>query len=205
MAHGFLETLASPAIEAARAANGSADLWRDAKGARRFDRFTEAEAGFLAERDSFYMASVAENGWPYVQHRGGPPGFLRLLDDRTLGFADFSGNRQYLSLGNITADDRVALILMDYAARRRLKILARAQSRDCAGDPDLGARLAVPGYKARVERAILLRLEAFDWNCPQHITPRFTAEQVAAAVAPLHARIAALERENAALRPHARG
>lgn len=135
-----------------------------------------------------------------MQHRGGPAGFLRVLDDRTLGFADFSGNRQYLSLGNLTENDRVALILMDYAGRRRLKILAHVEVWDLADDPDLAQRLSSPGYKARVERAILLKLAAFDWNCPQHITPRFTEGEIARAVAPLHERIATLEQQNAELR-----
>lgn len=195
MAYGFLDLAATPAVKAAQAANGSLDYWEGFRGDRAFDRFTDAEAAFIAERDSFYMATVSESGWPYVQHRGGPAGFLHVLDDRTLGFADFSGNRQYLSVGNVSADDRASLILMDYPRRRRLKILAHVEVRDLTSNTDLAARLALPGYKARVERAMVLRLETFDWNCPQHITPRFTQAEIAEAAAPLHARIAALEDE----------
>lgn len=195
MAYGFLDLAATPAVKAAQAANGSLDYWEGFRGDRAFDRFTDAEAAFIAERDSFYMATVSESGRPYVQHRGGPAGFLHVLDDRTLGFADFSGNRQYLSVGNVSADDRASLILMDYPRRRRLKILAHVEVRDLTSNTDLAARLALPGYKARVERALVLRLETFDWNCPQHITPRFTQAEIAEAAAPLHARIAALEDE----------
>jgi len=200
MAYGFLDIAATPAVKAAQAANGSLAFWQGFTGDRASDRFTPAEADFIARRDSFYMATVSETGWPYVQHRGGPVGFLRVLNDRTLGFADFSGNRQYLSLGNLAAKDRAALFLMDYPARRRLKILAHVEVRDLSDDPALAEALALPGYMAKVERAMLLHLEAFDWNCPQHITPRFTQIEIAQAVAPLHERIAALEAENIALR-----
>ena len=120
----------APSVRAARAANGSATLWDELDTDRTFDRFTPLEAEFIAARDSFYMATVAENGWPYVQHRGGPAGFLKVIDDTTLGFADFRGNRQYISLGNVAANDRVALLLMDYPNRRRLKILAHAEIRE---------------------------------------------------------------------------
>jgi predicted pyridoxine 5'-phosphate oxidase superfamily flavin-nucleotide-binding protein len=160
------------------------------------DRFTDDEVDFIAARDSFYMATVSETGWPYVQHRGGPPGFLKVLDPTTLGFADFRGNRQYITLGNLAVNDRAALILVDYPNRQRLKILAHVEARDLANDPELAARLALPGYKGKVERGFVLRLERFDWNCPQHITPRFTAAELA----PLRARVEQLEAENAALR-----
>src|SRR5260370_13225290 len=174
MAHGFLDIAATPGVLAAQTANGSGAYWTDFKGDRGFDRFTDLEPRFIAERDSFYMATVSESGWPYVQHRGGPPGFLRLLDDTTLAFPDFRGNRQYISLGNLTADDRAALILMDYPGRRRLKIYAHVEARDLAAHPELPARLAMPRYRAKPQRALLLRLAAFGWNCPQHITPRFS-------------------------------
>jgi uncharacterized protein len=162
-----------------------ADLDNDALG--------ENEARFIAERDSFYMASVNENGWPYVQHRGGPAGFLRVLDERTLGFADFRGNRQYISIGNLAGNDRVALILMDYAAGARLKILGRAHA--IYGEEHRAEleKLSVPGYRARVEHGILIHVEAFDWNCSQHIVPRYTVEQIKPAVEKLEARIRELE------------
>ena len=150
------------------------------------------EAAFIANRDSFYMASVSETGWPYVQHRGGPAGFVRVLDERTIGFADFSGNRQYVSVGNLMTDDRVSLFFMDYPNQTRLKLLGRA--RFVASDETaMLEKLAPADYKARVERGLLITVEAFDWNCPQHITPRFTAEQVEDAITPLRARIAKLE------------
>jgi predicted pyridoxine 5'-phosphate oxidase superfamily flavin-nucleotide-binding protein len=200
MAYAFLETLMTPSVRAAQAANGVGEMWERAGDERQFDRFTENEAAFIAQRDSFYLASVSQSGWPYVQHRGGPTGFLKVLDETTLGFADFRGNRQYISLGNVAADDRVALILMDYPNRARLKILAHMESRDLSTDPDLAERLSLPGYKGRPERALILRLEAFDWNCPQHITPRFTAAEIQPAVAGLRERLSVLEAENQALR-----
>ena len=200
MAYDYLDRLGTPSIDAARAANGSAALWSDVKRDRPSAAFTEAEAGFIAARDSFYMASVAENGWPYVQHRGGPPGFLKVLDETHLGFADFRGNRQYITLGNTAADDRVSLILVDYPNRQRLKILAHLAVHDLAAEPDLARRLAVPGYRGVAERGMVLTLEAFDWNCPQHITPRFTLEELEEGLAPMRARLAELEAEVERLR-----
>lgn len=200
MTYKFLEIASTPSVQAAQAASGSREMWEHFKGHRAFDRFTHNEAAFIETRDSFYMATVSETGWPYVQHRGGPAGFLKVLDETTLGFADFRGNRQYISLGNVAADDRVSLILMDYPNRTRLKVLAHMEARDLAAEPDLATRLALPGYKGKPERAFLLHLETFDWNCPQHITPRFTAAEIETAVSPLLSRIAALEAENEALR-----
>jgi len=182
MSYGFLDIATTPSVRQAQRDNGSAGYWSDFGGHREFDRFTDAETQFIAERDSFYMATVSETGWPYVQHRGGPKGFLRVVDDRTLAFADYRGNRQYISIGNLAAESRASLILMDYAGRRRLKIFARAETRSLADDPALAARLATPGYKAVAERAMVLHLEAFDWNCPQHITPRYTPAEFEAAL-----------------------
>jgi len=200
MAYDFLDLASTPAVRSAQEANGSGEFWANFRGDRPSDRFTEAEAAFIAARDSFYMATVSESGWPYVQHRGGPPGFIRILDERTLGVADFRGNRQYISTGNVAANDRVALILMDYPHRRRLKIYAHAEIRDLAADPQLAARLIEPGYRAKVERGFILRLEAFDWNCPQHITPRFSEAELAPALKPIRARLEELENENRTLR-----
>ncbi|MDR3507092.1 MAG: pyridoxamine 5'-phosphate oxidase family protein [Caulobacteraceae bacterium] len=200
MPYGFLDIAITPSVRAAQAAMGAEGLWTHFQGERLFDRFTESEAQFIAERDSFYMASASETGWPYVQHRGGPAGFLKLIDDRTLAFADYRGNRQYLSLGNLTADGRVALILMDYAGRRRLKIYARAEPVALDADPILAGQVADPGYRGKPERILRLHLEAFDWNCPQHITPRFTEAEVEAAVQPLRDQLTALQAENQALR-----
>lgn len=200
MSYGFLDIAATPSVKAAQAANGSARHWDGFEGDRTSDRLTEAERAFIGARDSFYMATVSETGWPYVQHRGGPRGFLRVLDDLTLAFADFRGNRQYISVGNLAASDRVALILVDYPNRSRLKIYARAEARDLAADADLAAKLALPSYRARPERALVLHLAAFDWNCPQHIVPRFTVEEMEEALAPMRSQAAALEAENRALK-----
>ena len=125
------------------------------------------------------MATVSESEWPYIQPRGGPAGFLKVPDEKTLGFADFRGNRQYISLGNVTSDDRAALFLTDYPNRKRLKIPAHMSARDLAAEPELAERLSSPGYKGRPERAFILKLETFDWNCPQHITPRFPSARLA--------------------------
>jgi predicted pyridoxine 5'-phosphate oxidase superfamily flavin-nucleotide-binding protein len=146
------------------------------------------------------MATVSETGWPYVQHRGGPPGFLKLVDDRTLAFADYRGNRQYISTGNVAANDRVSLFLMDYVHRARLKIYARIEEVAIDADPELTMLVTDPNYRAKIERIFRLRLESFDWNCPQHITPRFTEGEVTEAVRPLRDRLAQLESENAELR-----
>ena len=175
---------------------GADHLWQDFKGHREFDRFTHNEAAFIAERDSFYMASVSETGWPYVQHRGGPRGFLKMVDDRTLAFADYRGNRQYISTGNLAADDRACLFLMDYAGRARLKVYARVEQVALDADPALTDLVTVPGYKAKIERIFRIRLESFDWNCPQHITPRYSAQQVAEYSQNLQQRIHDLEQEN---------
>lgn len=165
------------------------------------DRFSASETRFVSERDGFYLATVSETGWPYVQFRGGPVGFARVLDDRTLGWADFRGNQQFVTAGNASAGDgRVALILVDYPNRRRLKLFGHLSFTDAADAPDLAARLLVPGYRARVDRAAVLRLAGFDWNCPQHIPQRFTVDELGDALAPVRARIAALEEENRALK-----
>jgi predicted pyridoxine 5'-phosphate oxidase superfamily flavin-nucleotide-binding protein len=135
------------------------------------------EAAFIADRDSFYLSTVSETGWPYIQHRGGPRGFLRVLDDHTLGFADFGGNRQLLTVGNLAQNDRVALFLMDYDRRERMKLLGHARILAANEDASLTARLTVPNYRARIERLFLIEVAAFDWNCPQHITPREFASE----------------------------
>lgn len=198
MAHRFAEIAFTPRVRALQEKNGSAAAYAAhlASPEQINAHLGEAEAAFIAGRDSFYMASVGETGWPYVQHRGGPPGFLKVLDAQTIGFADFRGNRQYISLGNTSRDGRICLFLMDYPNRSRLKLFGHAS---VTNDPDAIAKLAMPDYRGRVERVWLIRVEGFDWNCPQHITPRFTEAEVAAAVAPLHAQIRALEEVNVAL------
>jgi hypothetical protein len=200
MPYGFLDIAITPSVRNAQAKMGAEHLWQDFKGNRKFDRFTENEAAFIAERDSFYMATVSETGWPYVQHRGGPQGFLKLVDDRTLAFADYRGNRQYISTGNLAVNDRVSLFLMDYPRRARLKIYARAEILSLDDAPDLIARVTVPEYRAKLERVFRLRLEAFDWNCSQHITPRLSEREISEAIVPLRNRLAELDAENAELR-----
>ena len=163
-----------------------------------------AEQAFVRTRDGFYMASVSETGWPYIQFRGGPKGFLRVLDDHTLGFADLRGNMQYISTGNLLHDDRVALFLMDYAHQTRLKILGHAEIHENTPEAkEWIDRLYLPEEDARPERAVLIHVEAYDWNCPQHITPRYTQEELAEALEPMRRRLAQLEEENARLRRQA--
>jgi uncharacterized protein len=191
----------TPAVMAAQERMGSRSAYaRLERGAATTDALGEDEVSFLAERDSFYMASVGQSGWPYIQHRGGPKGFVRILDERTIAFADLRGNRQYISVGNVDGDDRVALIFVDYPNRARLKVLARATVVTRADAPDTFARVA---GSAPAERIFVLRIEGLDWNCPQHITPRFTEDEVREMARPLMEKIEALERENAALRARA--
>jgi predicted pyridoxine 5'-phosphate oxidase superfamily flavin-nucleotide-binding protein len=157
------------------------------------DALTEDEITFIQARDSFYIASVSENGWPYIQHRGGRAGFLRVLNPETLAFADYRGNRQMLSTGNLAANDRVALFLMDYPQRTRLKVLGHARVEDAQNHPDLVQQLAEPEVQRAVERLFFIDVVSFDWNCPKYITPRYTAEEIHGLVAPLRGRIAELE------------
>jgi len=193
----------TPAVKAAQRRLGSRDGYArmEQRGGWK-TTVTPDLAAFIAARDSFYLATTSADGHPYIQHRGGPTGFLRVLDERTLAIADFRGNKQYLSLGNLSENDRAFLFLMDYPNRRRVKIWGRA--RFVEDDPDLIARLADDGYNGVAERALVFRIEAWDVNCPQHILPRFTEAELAPAIArsqaALQQRIAELEAELAALR-----
>ncbi len=162
------------------------------------DALTEGETEFILSRDSFYMATVTESGWPYLQHRGGSPGFLRVLDPGLIGFADYKGNRQMISTGSLAANDRVSLFLMDYPRRERLKILGHARVLDARENPALVGELAEPAARGSVERIFLIEVLSFDWNCPKYITPRFTAAQVEEVVASLRQRVAELEAQLAA-------
>lgn len=191
MTHRFAELAFTDAVRAEQERHGSRKSYaRMDSGPVDHDTLGEQEAAFISIRDSFYMATVSETGWPYIQHRGGPAGFVKVLDEKTLGFADFRGNRQYVSVGNLKGDDRVSLFFMDYPRRARLKMLGRISLSE---DPEVMAKLALPDYRAKPERGMLITVEAFDWNCPQHITPRFTEQEIAQAVAPLQARIRELE------------
>ena len=189
----------TPAVKALQERNGSrAGYARMAEKKDWHDTVTPDLAAFLAERDSLYLATASAEGRPYIQHRGGPKGFLKVLDDKRLAFADFGGNRQYISAGNLSENDQAAIFLMDYPNRRRIKLWGRA--RVVEDDPELLARLVEPGYKAKPERAILFEVEAWDVNCPQHITPRYSEAEIAPALAKLQARIAELEAEVKRLR-----
>ena len=146
------------------------------------DRYllTAKEAAYIESRDSFYMATVGENGWPYVQFRGGPKGFLKVIDETTLGYADFRGTGQYIRTGNLQASNRASLILVDYPTQQRLKLWAETSIIEAKENEELAAQLTMPDYKARIERLVILTIKAYDWNCPQHITPRYTEEELVA-------------------------
>lgn len=192
MARNFLATLATPAVlrEQERYYGRARPVAADA----RVDPLGPREAEFIAERDGFYMASIGEAGWPYVQHRGGPAGFLRVVSPTTLAFADYGGNRQLISTGNLAVDDRVSLFLMDYAHQRRLKILGHARVADVREHPELLEGLIVE-QGAEVERVVTIEVLSFDWNCPQHITQRFTAAEVKSVLEPMQREIERLRRK----------
>jgi len=165
-------------------------------GAPENDTFTDDETAFIAARDSFYLATVNSDGWPYIQHRGGPPGFLKTLGPNLLGFADFKGNRQMLTTGNLADNDRVAIFLMDYPQRTRLKILGHSRVLDARENAALANQLSPsPEFRNRIERLFLIQVVGFDWNCPQHITPRYTTVDISEAMVPLKARITELEEQ----------
>jgi hypothetical protein len=196
MSHHFAEIAFTPAVKKVQEEQGSRFSYARMENVPDAvnHRLTEAEAGFIAARNSLYMATVGETGWPYIQHRGGPTGFVRVLDERTIGFANFRGNRQYVSVGNLMTDDRVSLFFMDYPNRTRLKLFGRARIIGL-DDDTLLSRLEMADYRARIERGLIITVEGFDWNCPQHITERYSLEEVHAMTAPLTARIAELEAE----------
>jgi predicted pyridoxine 5'-phosphate oxidase superfamily flavin-nucleotide-binding protein len=192
------EIVFTPAARRAMAARGSEQGYARKIAAGFPDRATPDLAGFIAELDTAFLATVSAAGAPYIQHRGGPKGFIKVLDDNTLAFADYAGNRQYITLSNLEGNDRAYLFLLDFANRRRVKVWGRA--RVVENDPALMEKLIDPGYRARPERAILFTIEAWDVNCSQHITARYAEDEVAAAVSGLRDRVVALETENAELR-----
>lgn len=202
MARNYVHTLFTDQARAMQAADGSREAYaRMEEGADGSpDLLGEKEAQFIAARDSFYLASVTPEGWPYVQHRGGPAGFLKMLDASRLGFADYRGNRQHVSTSNLLADPRVSLFLMDYPNRRRLKILGHARIETAETKPELLSCLMPQGYKALPERAYLIDVVGYDWNCPQHITPRFTEAELASALKPMADELTRLRAENEQLR-----
>ena len=191
----------TPSVKAFQTARGSREAYAKQEARGGFNTVIDEHlAEFLTEIDTAYLATSNAAGQPYAQHRGGPKGFIRVIDAQTIGFADYAGNRQYVSTGNLADNDRAFLFLMDYAGRTRLKIYARVESVALEADAALTRLVTVPGYKARLERIFRVQLEAFDWNCPQHITPRFTQEEVAEAVRQLRERLSDLEKETADLR-----
>lgn len=192
----------TPAVRECQAIHESGEFYGadadDALASPGSDSLTSRERSYLSAQDNMYIASVSETGWPYVQFRGGPRGFIKVLDEHTVGWADFRGNLQYISAGNLSADARISLIVLDYAHKRRLKIFGHARVVKVSDDPRLASELADESYDAVVERAVIVDVDAFDWNCPQHITPRFTEAELQQAVTPLRNRIADLERQLAA-------
>jgi len=194
MTSRYLHQLFTPSVKAAQQAQGSRQAYAPADApTSESDRLTPREEMFISMRDSFYMATNSASGWPYLQHRGGPVGFVKILIGGRLGFADFHGNRQYVSLGNIAHDDRASLFFMDYVRRARLKVLGRIRSINLADRPALAAMLVDENYGAKVERGLVVEIDSFDWNCPQHITRRYAENELDALVKPLQDRIAELE------------
>ena len=201
MTHRFADIAFTPAVQSLQERYGSRSQYARMQAKAGPAELGAYESEFLAAADSFYLATVSETGWPYVQHRGGPRGFLKVLSSRQIAFADFRGNLQFVSAGNAAGNDRASIIVMDYARRRRLKLLGHLRFVAVAeADPVLVRQIELPGYRARVERVALIDVAAFDWNCPQHITQRFTLDQVEEAAKPLRDRIAALEEELRAAR-----
>lgn len=195
MAKNFAALAFTDAVKAMQAKYGSRSTYARMERDTYVDGLTENEIDFIVQRDSFYIASIGDNNFPYIQHRGGPKGFLRVLDARRIGFIDFRGNMQYISVGNIATNNNVALILVDYPARTRLKILAKAEIVELKDDPELFDLLDLDEYKIKPERMMVLHVEAYDWNCPQHITPRYTVEDIEQAFAGQREHIAKLQAE----------
>jgi uncharacterized protein len=196
MADKFMQLVLTPAVQQAQ--DKYFGKHQVVEKAAETDALTRDEADFIDSRDSFYMATVSETGWPYVQHRGGPPGFVKVLGPNLIGFADFKGNRQLVTTGNLDVTDRVALFMMDYPHRTRLKLLGHARVLDAREHPELADQLAPEQLRSKVERLFLVQVISYDWNCPQYITPRFTAAEVEKYTASLKARIAELEAQLAA-------
>ncbi len=195
MAKNFASLAFTPAVKAMQEKLGSRSSYARMERDTYVDGLTENEIDFIAQRDSFYMSSIGENGFPYIQHRGGPKGFVKVLDVKRIGFIDFRGNMQYISVGNIATNNNVALIMVDYPARTRLKILAKATIVELKDDLALYDLLDLSDYKFKPERMMVLDIEAYDWNCPQHITPRYTLEDIESAFAGQQNQITKLQAE----------
>ena len=202
MSRAFAEIAFTPSVLAVQEKQGSAEGYASFLDPEtdRGDRIGPAESRLISLRDGFYQATVTKDGWPYVQFRGGPRGFLKVLDEKTIAYADFRGNRQYLSVGNLNDNDRISLILMDYPNRRRLKVWGRVKMVGAKDDALLMSKLRNPDYRGLPERAVLISVEALDWNCPQHIPERLTYEELEPHLAPVRNEIAQLRQENAELK-----
>jgi len=201
MSHKFFDLTFTESVKQAQEKYGSRRSYARSEGGKPdFYGLGDAEQDFIEQRDGFYMATVNNEGQPYLQFRGGAKGFLKVLDDKTLGFADFRGNMQYISIGNLQENKKAALFLMDYPNQTRLKILANVEVIDAKDAPEIIEKLTVPDYKAKNERAMILHVEAFDWNCPQHITQRYTMDEIKQMLAPMSEHIAKLESEIAELK-----
>ncbi len=201
MPHTFGSLVFTPAVKALQERYGSRRQYAHLEASGSITgRLGADESEFIQERDTFYMATLGSTGWPYIQHRGGPRGFLKVIDDSTLAFADFRGNKQYISTGNLRTDNRVALIFVNYPRQLRLKILGRVEIFEGEQAKGWIGKVSDPEYKATVERVYVIRVEAFDWNCQQHITPRYSAEEIREALAPAEKRMQDLEEENEKLR-----
>ncbi len=191
----FGEIAFGTASKARQEKAGSREAYARQERSGRYNGLTDYEASFIAQRDSFYMSSITESGFPYIQHRGGPRGFLKVLDAKRLGFVDFKGNKQYISAGNFETNPNVSLFLMDYPHKIRLKIFAKAELVALEDNPELYERLDLKDYKFKPEHMIIFHVESFDWNCPQHITPRYTAEEIEEVLKPQREYIGRLEAE----------
>lgn len=201
MTDNFTELAFTESVKAQQEKYGTRSAYARMERSGKFrNQLTWQEQRHIADRDGFYLSSVGENGWPYMQFRGGPKGFLKVIDDNTLAFADFRGNGQYISAGNLTDNKKTVLFLMDYPNKTRLKIWAEADVLDPAEHPELAQKLILPDYDPKVERIFVFKVHAFDWNCPQHITPRYTQQEIKESQQALTTRIAELEAENEDLR-----
>lgn len=200
MAKNFAEIAFSDAVKELQEKNGSRKNYERMEKNQVRNGLTENEIGFIEDRDSFYMASMGENGFPYIQHRGGPKGFVKVLDPKRIGFIDFKGNMQFISVGNIATNNNVALIMIDYPTKTRLKIYAKAEIVELKDNPQLYDVLNLEDYEFRPDRMMILHIEAFDWNCPQHITARYTYEDIEEVFTSQKATIANLEKEVSTLK-----
>ena len=195
MAKNFAEIAFTDAVKKLQEQHGSRKSYERMEKFNVIDGLTTSEISFIADRDSFYLATIGVKEFPYIQHRGGPKGFVKVLDSKRIGFIDFTGNKQYVSVGNIATNNNVSLIMIDYPTRTRLKIFAKAEVVELNGNQDLYELLNLDDYKFRPERMLIFNIEAYDWNCPQHIVPRYTTNEIEQAFLPQQKYIAKLEAE----------